>query len=258
MSDPQDSTQRFSSRVENYIKYRPSYPPAVIEILTERCGLTPDAIMADIGSGTGILTELWLKHGNPVFGVEPNREMRQAGERLLAAYPHFTSVNGTAEATTLPAQSVDFVTAGQAFHWFDGAKTRQEFVRILKPSGWAVLIWNVRQDQASPFMLAYHQLVHDFAIDLAVSHEKRIDETVLAAFYGPSRYQLATCPNQQRCDFSGMLGRLLSSSYMPNVDQASYAPMLAQAKALFAQHETGGQVVIEYETRIYYGQLTPP
>jgi len=255
----QDATQRFSTRVENYIKYRPSYPPAVIEILAERCGLTPDAIMADIGSGTGILTELWLKHGNPVFSVEPNREMRQAGERLLAAYPHFTSVNGTAEATTLPGQSVDFVTAGQAFHWFDGAKTRQEFVRILKPSGWAVLIWNVRQDQASPFMLAYNQLIHQFATDLEnTSQEYRINDDVLAAFYAARGYQLAICPNQQRFDFSGMLGRLLSSSYMPNVDHIDYAPMLAQAKALFAQHETNDQVVIEYETRIYYGQLTPP
>jgi len=258
MSDPQDSTQRFSSRVENYIKYRPSYPSAVIEILTKRCGLTPAAHIADIGSGTGILSELWLKHGNPVLGVEPNREMRQAGERLLAAYPHFTSVNGTAEATTLPSQSVDFVTAGQAFHWFDVAKARQEFGRILKPSGWAVLIWNVRHDQASPFMRAYHQLVHDFAIDMAVSHEQRIDDAVLAAFYAARGYQLATCPNQQHFDFSGMLGRLLSSSYMPNVDQAGYAPMLAQANALFAQYESNGQVVIEYETRIYYGQITPP
>jgi len=252
----QDATQRFSTRVENYIKYRPSYPPTVIEILTERCGLTPTAHIADIGSGTGILAELWLKQGNPVFGVEPNREMRQAGERLLAAYPHFTSVNGTAEATTLPGQSVDFVTAGQAFHWFDGAKTRQEFVRILKPSGWAVLIWNVRQDQASPFMLAYNQLIHQFATDLEnTSQEYRINDDVLAAFYAARGYQLAICPNQQRFDFSGMLGRLLSSSYMPNVDHIDYAPMLAQAKALFAQHQTNGQVVIEYATRLYYGQI---
>ncbi len=258
MSDPQDSTQRFSSRVENYIKYRPSYPSMVIEILSERCGLTPDARIADIGSGTGILAELWLKHGNPVFGVEPNREMRQAGERLLAAYPHFTSVNGTAEATTLPSQCVDFVSAGQAFHWFDVAKARQEFVRILKPGGWVILIWNTRQNQASPFMIAYNQLIHTFAIDMTVSQEQRIDQNVLATFYTPSPYQLITCPNQQHFDFSGMLGRLLSSSYMPHVDQAGYAPMLEQAKALFAQHQTNGQVVIEYETRIYYGQRTPP
>jgi len=255
MSDPQDSTQHFSSRVENYIKYRPSYPTTVIEILTERCGLTPTAHIADIGSGTGILTELWLKQGNPVFGVEPNREMRQAGERLLAAYPHFTSVNGTAEATTLPSQSIDFVSAGQTFHWFDVAKARQEFGRVLKPGGWAVLIWNVRQNQASPFMIAYNQLIYAFAIDMTVSQEQRIDEHVLATFYRPSAYQLITCPNQQRFDFAGMLGRLLSSSYMPNVDHIDYAPMLAQAKALFAQHETNGQVVIEYATRIYYGQI---
>src|SRR6476469_8499971 len=141
----QDSTKRFSSRVENYIKYRPSYPPTVIDILTEHCQLTPAAVMADIGSGTGLLTELFLKHGNRVFGVEPNRAMREAGERLLAGYSNFTSVDGVAEATTLPDHSVAFVTAGQAFHWFDVAKTRQEFIRILQPQGWAVLVWNVRQ-----------------------------------------------------------------------------------------------------------------
>src|SRR4051812_26588364 len=106
MSNP---TRRFSSRVENYVKYRPSYPAEVVELLAAECGLTPTALVADVGSGTGLLAELFLKNGNHVFGVEPNREMREAGERLLGSYANFTSVNGTAEATTLPDRSVDMI-----------------------------------------------------------------------------------------------------------------------------------------------------
>src|SRR5947209_11876909 len=126
-----DSTSRFSSRVENYIRYRPGYPQSVVELLAGECGLTPTSVVADVGSGTGILTELFLRNGNTVYGVEPNREMREAGEGLLAGYPNFHSVDGRAEATGLPDASVDFVTAGQAFHWFDAQGARAEFSRIL-------------------------------------------------------------------------------------------------------------------------------
>jgi ubiquinone/menaquinone biosynthesis C-methylase UbiE len=130
-----DSTKRFSSRVENYIKYRPGYPPAMLDLLKEKCGLTGGSMVADIGSGTGILTELFLRNGNQVIGVEPNREMREAAERLLGKDPKFTSVSGTAESTTLKDQSVDFIAASQAFHWFDREQARREFLRVLKPGG---------------------------------------------------------------------------------------------------------------------------
>src|SRR6266436_8813720 len=109
-----DSTQRFSDRVENYIRYRPSYPPEVLETLRVECRLSPAATVADIASGSGIFTRLLLENGNRVYGVEPNREMREAAERLLAGFPSFTSVAGTAEATSLADQSVDFATAAQA------------------------------------------------------------------------------------------------------------------------------------------------
>ncbi|MCX6044289.1 MAG: class I SAM-dependent methyltransferase [Chloroflexi bacterium] len=257
MANPLDSTTRFSSRVENYVKYRPTYPSAVIEILAEHCQLTADSVIADVGSGTGLLTELFLKHGNQVFGVEPNREMREAGERLLSAYANFTSVDGTAEATTLPAQRVDFVTAGQAFHWFDGAKTRQEFKRILKPQGWVALVWNVRQTEATPFMREYEQLVHHYAIDMEnTSQEYRVNNTVLAAFYGLGGYQQVNSAYQQVFDFAGVKGRLLSSSYMPDVGHPLYTAMLASLATLFEAHQVNGAVAIEYETRVYFGHLS--
>src|ERR1700740_3577190 len=150
-----DPTLRFSARVENYIRYRPGYPPQVVETLRNECGLTASCVMADVACGTGIFTRLLLENGNRVTGVEPNREMREAAERLLAAYPDFTSVEGTAASPPLPAHIFDFPTAAQAAHWFDLPKARQEFIRILKPKGWAVLIWNERSIDASPFLRNY-------------------------------------------------------------------------------------------------------
>src|SRR5882724_9726235 len=147
-----DATQRFSSRVDNYVRYRPGYPSEVLELLKAECGLKPNTVIADIASGTGILTRMLLENGNPVFGVEPNPEMRKAGEQLLTGYPGFTSVAGGAEATTLDDHSVDIITAAQAAHWFDRERARSEFVRILVPGGWTVLLWNERDTDSTPFL----------------------------------------------------------------------------------------------------------
>src|SRR5712691_7831802 len=140
-----DAKQRFSNRVADYVRYRPGYPPAVLDLLRTDCGLRPDHVVADIGSGTGILSKLFLENGNRVFGVEPNAEMRQAGEEYLASYDGFSSIEGSAESTTLADSSVDFITAAQAFHWFDPQAARREFARILKPGGWVVILWNDRR-----------------------------------------------------------------------------------------------------------------
>jgi ubiquinone/menaquinone biosynthesis C-methylase UbiE len=151
MTDP---TQRFTNRVDHYTKYRPPYPRAVLDLLRVKCGLTSTSVVADVGSGTGILSQLFLNNGNRVFGIEPNKEMREAGERRLNDHPRFTSVAGTAEATTLDDDSVDLVTAGQAFHWLDPERTRTEFARILEPGGWVVLVWNWRRKDKTPFLAA--------------------------------------------------------------------------------------------------------
>ena len=145
-----DPTQRFSSRVENYIRYRPGYPHAIVELLQNECHLTPDSVIADVGCGTGMFARLFLENGNRLFGIEPNAEMRKAGDDFLAGYPKFQSIDGKAETTTLPDRSVDFVTAAQAAHWFHRQDARREFVRILKPGGWAVMVWNERRHQATP------------------------------------------------------------------------------------------------------------
>ncbi len=251
-----DVTKRFSSRVEDYIKYRPSYPPAVLELLRQECGLTDRSAVADVGSGTGILAELFLKHGNQVFGVEPNPEMRQAGERLLRHYPRFTSIDATAEATTLAASSVDFVVAGQSFHWFDRARARAEFARILRREGWVVLLWNDRRVASTPFLTAYEQLLQRYGTDYRAVDHKRIDAGVIGSFFGAGRFRSKRFDNQQIFDREGLRGRLQSSSYTPEPGHPSYEPMLDELHCIFDTYQVDGRVVFEYDTVVYYGQLT--
>jgi SAM-dependent methyltransferase len=249
----QDPTVRFSSRVEKYVRYRPSYPTEVLDLLRKQCGLTSDSIVADVASGTGIFTRLLLENGNRVFGVEPNDEMRRAGEEYLASYARFTSVDGTAEATTLPDHGMDIVTAAQAAHWFDRAKARREFVRILKAGGWTVLIWNERETDSTPFLRNYEKLLLTYGTDYQeVRHERTTDE--IAGFFAPSPFQSAVLEMRQDCDYDALEGRLLSSSYVPNSDHPQYNPMLRDLRKLFDAHQANGQVVLAYVTRVYYGQ----
>ncbi|MEJ2478586.1 MAG: class I SAM-dependent methyltransferase [Acidihalobacter sp.] len=251
-----DSTQRFSSRVDNYVKYRPRYPQELVAALQEACGLTPCSRIADVGSGTGLLTEPFLRNGNPVFAVEPNAQMRAAGERQLARYPNVCSVAGTAEATTLPDHGVDFVVAGQAFHWFDRARAREEFLRILPPDGWVVLVWNERETASTPLMRAYETFLQRYSIDYSLVDHKQITEDVLNDFYGPDGFRLATFSNRQTFDFEGLRGRLLSSSYTPEAEHPDHEPMLAELARIFEAHAENGCVAFEYTTRMYYNRLT--
>ena len=250
-----DSLTRFSTRVENYAKYRPSYPHAVMETLEQECGLATESVVADIGSGTGILSELFLKHKNRVCGVEPNRHMRNAGERLLKEYTNFTSIDGTAEATTLPDRAVDFVTAGQAFHWFKPEQARREFARILKPNGWVVIIWNHRQTQMSDFLREYEQLLQKYGTDYKAVNHRRVDAAALTAFFAPHSFTFKEFANPQVLDFEGAQGRLLSSSYAPEPGHPSHQPMLDALRAVFDKYQTDGRINFAYATQMYFGHI---
>lgn len=251
-----DVTQRFSSRVDNYIKYRPGYPQGIIETLRSECGLTSDSIIADVGSGTGILAEVFLKNGNEVYGVEPNREMREAGERSLKDYPRFRSVAARAEETTLPDHGVDFVTAGQSFHWFDREKAGAEFARILKPQGWVALVWNERVTTTTPFLVAYERLLKIYSTDYERIDHRQINYDVIRDFFGSDRFRLEQFNNAQVFDYEGVKGRLLSSSYAPESGHPNHAPMLAELERIFQAYQDDGKVVFEYVTQMYYGQLS--
>ncbi len=253
-----DPKQRFSSRVDNYVKYRPGYPTGVIQTLVQSAGLTAQSLVADVGSGTGLFTRLFLDLGCPVTGIEPNLEMRQAGERLLVGYPNFTSREGSAEATGLADGSVDFITAGQAFHWFDRPKARREFMRALKPGGWAVLVWNERRLDSTPFLRDYEAMLRKFGTDYASVNHLNVenDPSDIPDFYG-GPYAEAHYDNLQRFDYDGVQGRLLSSSYVPGPDHPDYAPMLAELNRIFAAHAVNGVVDFEYDTHLYWGHLSP-
>jgi SAM-dependent methyltransferase len=252
MTDP---TQRFTKRVDHYAKYRPSYPPAVLEPLRERCGLTDTSVVADVGSGTGILSEVFLDNGNQVFGIEPNKEMREACERRLGRHPRFTSVAATAEATTLDDASVDFVTAGQAFHWFDPELARAEFARILKPAGCVALVWTWRRKDDTPFLAAYERLLAAYRTDRGEAEIWRRGDEMASAFFGPGSFEKATFDNEQVLDIDGLKGRLLSISYVPAQGEPGADEMLREVEKIFNEHQTSGSVRIEYDTKVYYGRL---
>lgn len=249
-----DATQRFSSRVDNYVRYRPGYPSGVVPLLRSECSLSPESVVADIASGTGIFTRMLLESEVRVFGIEPNAEMRKAGEEFLKNYPRFTSIAGTAEATTLPDQSVDIITAAQAAHWFDPEKARLEFVRILRPGGWLVLLWNERRTDSTAFLRDYEHLLLRYGTDYQeVRHERTTAE--IADFFALSPFRSCTLEMRQEVDYAGLEGRLLSSSYTPTPDHANYEPMLRELQRIFDAHQVHGRVSLEYNTLVYFGQL---
>lgn len=249
-------TERFSSRVENYARYRPSYARGAIDLLERRCGLGPAAVVADIGSGTGILTEQLLGSGAVVMAIEPNDDMRAAAEARLGGEPRFRSLRGSAEATELPDASVDLLVAGQAFHWFDAARARREALRVVRKSGWGALLWNERPAQATPFLDDYEALLTRCAPEYATIKASRADEASMRDFFGGAM-ELAAFPNQQSFDLAGLEGRLMSSSYAPEAGHPQHEPMLAGLKELFARHACGGRVEFPYQTLVYFGPLKP-
>jgi SAM-dependent methyltransferase len=249
------ATTRFSGRVEDYIRYRPGYPAAVLQTLRDECGLTKRDVVADVGSGTGILSVLFLENGNEVFGVEPNREMREAGERLFSWYPHFHSVDGTAEATGLNGASVDLVSAGQAFHWFDRGKARAEFLRILRPRGRVVIVWNERLADTTPFLRAYEELLKKHGTDYAQVDHRRLGADIMEEFFGEGRCAVRKFPHSQKFDFTGAMGRLLSSSFVPGRGEPGYDAMIADFRRIFDAHQREGSVEFEYLAVMYYGRL---
>ena len=245
-----DPTGRFSDRVADYVRARPRYPRELIPLLQERMHLTPGWVVADIGSGTGFSAEPFLLFGTVVYGVEPNAEMRAAGERMLGHYATFHSIAGTAEDTTLAAGSIDLVTAGQAFHWFERARARLEFTRILRPGGWITLFWNRRDVSSSPFARDYEALLERFGTDYQQVRHDNLNDADIAGFLGPD-LQRAALANAQELDFDGLQARLLSSSYTPPAGDERRTAMLTELRELFDRHQQNGSITIDYTTDIF-------
>jgi SAM-dependent methyltransferase len=247
-----EPTERFSSRVEHYVRARPAYPSDILGVLNQECGFSTTSVVADVGSGTGIFTRLLVENGNRVFAVEPNREMRRAAESYLAEYPNFVSLDGRAEATTLPDRSVDLITSAQAAHWFDQDKAVPEFQRILKPNGYLVLVWNERRIAASALGADYEELVRQYGIDYD-QVKQRGSASAGKKFFGTNRFVERRLSNYQDLDYPALEQRLLSSSYVPPLGDERCAPMLAKLRQFFEKHHSRGRIRMEYDTKLYLG-----
>jgi ubiquinone/menaquinone biosynthesis C-methylase UbiE len=249
-----NSRERFSDRVGAYVKYRPGYPSEILQVFRDAMNLTENSIVADVGSGTGISSKVFLENGNRVFGVEPNAAMRAAAEEFLRDYPQFRSVGGTAENTNLPDEAVDFVIAAQAFHWFDATKTIREFKRVLRDKGFIALIWNERQLDTTEFLREYEKLLIEFGSDYEFVRHDNLDEKIFTNFF-QKEFRSATFENIQTVDLAGLKGRIQSSSYMPGEGDARFPAMNREIERIFAKHAENGKIQILYSTNIFYAQF---
>lgn len=245
-----ESINRFSNRVENYIKYRPHYPQEVIDSLVHEYGFQPHSVIADIGSGTGIFSELLLNNGFTVIGVEPNEAMRTASVELLGDKAGFKAVAGSAAETNLADHSVDFIVCAQAFHWFKDAAVKKEFKRILRAGGKVVVLWNEPQEETA-FEQQYAALIQQHKSDPEMVQHALVDYESLRSFFAPKVCIFNSFPNQQQLDYNGLLGRLLSLSYMPNYAEPGFSVLEDAVKALFAEFQVDGFVELHYAVKTY-------
>jgi SAM-dependent methyltransferase len=248
---------RFSDRVDDYIRYRPGYPVEVVRTLERELGIVPRKTrVVDLGSGTGISAQLFLREGYDVIGVEPNLAMRHAAETLLASWPRFRSIEGSAEATTLPDGSADLVVAAQAFHWFDLPFARFEMLRILDRDGALALMWNDRQVETKPFLRGYDEAIRTWSIDYAKVNHQNLAEADIASFFGPAGCAIRTFAQYQEFDWDGLLGRALSSSYVPLRGQPGHDELVSALRQLFDTHAEEGKIRFEYDTKLYFGRFS--
>lgn len=251
-----DPKERFERRVQAYARARPGYPSAMVECLQREAGLAAHHLIADIGAGTGLSSAPFVQLGNHVFAIEPNAQMRRAAGRWLGGYAGFVSLAGSAEATGLPHHSVDWVIAGQAFHWFRSDACLLELRRILRPGGRLALFWNTRREAADPFHQDYEQLLRTYGTDYRQVRRRTIDEKAIRRLTG-GRHRYRRFDNRQTLDLSGFISRLRSTSYLPSPDDDACEAMLKAARELFEHHQRDGLVTIEYDTELFFGPLAP-
>ncbi len=250
-----NSTGRFSDRVADYVRYRPDYPVAMLEWLQRTYGVNPHWLVADVGAGTGISSKLFLDGGYRVIAVEPNEPMRKAAEQWLGDNERFRTIEGHATATRLDDASVDLVTVAQAFHWFDQAATREEFQRILKPSGLVAIVWNSRRLVGTPFLEGYEALLREYGTDYTSVAERYGDEPQMRAWFGIGYLGMGRFDHGQLLDFDGVRGRLMSSSYAPREGHPQHEPMMRALRELFDSCAVDGHISFDYDTVIYVGTL---
>lgn len=246
--------ERFTGRVEDYERYRLGYPLEMLRTLESKCMLRLRHFIADIGAGTGLLSQLFLEHGNAVIAIEPNPEMRAACERLASFWPGLTVKNATAEDTGLPDTCVDVIGVGRAMHWFDFEAAMREFRRILRPNGWIVLAANGR----SGLSKQEHELEHIFVehapdykhvkeryqVHHQVTPQLRPESLVRKKIYG-----------EQHVTLDHFLGQVQSYSWTPRLGDPRHEPMQKALREHFDHWHTGGVLHMKTACYITAGQL---
>ncbi|HEY6414480.1 MAG TPA: class I SAM-dependent methyltransferase [Edaphobacter sp.] len=250
-----EHTERFTGRVEDYVRYRTRYPVAVIDILVERCGLRREHMVADVGAGTGMLAELFLQHGNAVVAVEPNDDMRGACEKLASAWPGLIVKKGTAEATGLEDASVDFIGVGRAFHWFDLDRTSKEFRRILRPDGWVVLANHSRVRGDSSKSQDYEAMLREHGKDYAENRERYEISARIDAFFAGGELFREEIVGEQRLTLEELIGQTQSYSVTPEAGHEKYEGMQRALRDFFARWQMDGVVVMNTACRVACGKF---
>jgi SAM-dependent methyltransferase len=250
-------TERFSGRVEAYRRHRSSYSREIIPLLRERCGLTPESIVADIGAGTGMLAELFLENGNRVLAVEPNPDMRAACEELIARFPLLSCIAGTAENTTLADHSIDFVTVGRAIHWFDQEKCRHEFARILRGSGWVVIAGQGPHQLTEPVIRDFRTILENHSIDFARIRQRYDIEAAVGRLFAGGDFQAAEFHDTEEMTYEDLEGFMLSLSVTPQPDHPGFPAMKQALHEYFARHESGGKLRMPTTCKVHFGHLGP-
>ncbi len=250
------NTERFTGRVAEYERYRSRYPDEVISTLVERCGLTPQSHIADIGAGTGMLSELFLAYGNAVVAVEPNDEMRGACERLTQRWPGLQVRKGTAEATGLEDASMDLLAAGRAFHWFDPEPTRHEFQRILRRGGWIVLVSNSRVRDESPQSVAFEAILNEYGSDYEANRQRyKIDPTIDSFFVGGELFRTEFA-GEQRLTLEELSGLTQSLSVAPLLSDPRYAALQSALENFFFEYQQDEAVVLATRCKLACGRFS--
>lgn len=245
--------ERFNNRADNYDKYRPGYPPSLIQYLFEHVPLS-DATVVEAGCGTGIFSELLVPLTKRFYALEPNAEMMNKAKRQLSLYHNCYLFPNRAESTGLPDNSSDLIVCAQSFHWFDPEHTKKEFKRILKDNGNVAVIWNIRST-VTTFGRAYEQFIREFSTDREQieKREKRADR--LPHFFREGSMRYWEFDYHTQVSFEQLEGNTFSYSYMPNTDHPGVTKMRQTLKQLFNEHQQKNTVELHYKTVLFLGKM---
>ena len=245
--------QIFSSKVSDYVASRPDYPAALFAALRAECDLLPGAVVADIGAGTGLLTQGLLAQGYAVTAIEPSDTMRAAADQALGHFAGYRSASGTAEQIPLPDSCADLITAAQAFLWFDIEAARTEFLRVLKPAGHVALIWNDRVPTDS-LHIALDDIFARYGgakRGAMLAHDERSE---VPAFFGANTPLELTWPHEHRLSEAALLSLVFSRSYMQTRDSEPGRQASQQVSTLFHSLAIGGHIAVRYNTVAIIGR----